>query len=111
MDDSRAVLVDPDTEGLARIESPASQSNGESRLLQWRTIGGLVAAPVLFGVVLLWPVPSLNSAAHRLAAILAAVIALWVTEAIPLPLTALIGAAACVLLQIAPADEVFQPFA
>ena len=54
---------------------------------------------------------ALKPAAHRLAAILASVIVLWITEAIPLPLTALLGAAACVLLQVAPAGEVFQPFA
>ena len=54
---------------------------------------------------------SLKAPAHRLAAILAAVVVLWITEAIPLPLTALIGAAACVVLQVAPAKEVFLPFA
>ncbi len=82
-----------------------------SRLLKLRTIVGLVMAPVMFGVVLLWPVEGIKPAGHRLAAILASVIVLWITEAIPLPLTALLGAAACVLLQVAPAGEVFQPFA
>jgi len=61
--------------------------------------------------VLALPMASLKPAGHRLAAIMAAVIVLWITEAIPLPLTALIGAAACVLLQVAPAKEVFLPFA
>src|SRR5687768_11884931 len=36
---------------------------------------------------------------------------LWITEALPMPVTALIGAAACVLLQIAEAKEVFASFA
>ncbi len=36
---------------------------------------------------------------------------LWVTEALPLPVTALLGAAVCVVLQVAPAREVFAPFA
>src|SRR3954471_1615520 len=53
----------------------------------------------------------LSVAAHRLAAVLAAVVVLWVTEALPLPVTALLGAAACVVLQVAPAKEVFAPFA
>jgi di/tricarboxylate transporter len=36
---------------------------------------------------------------------------LWITEALPLPATALLGAAACVVLRVAPAKEVFAPFA
>ena len=55
--------------------------------------------------------PGLPAAAHRLAAVLAAVVVLWVTEALPLAVTALLGAAACVVLQVAPAKEVFAPFA
>jgi len=49
--------------------------------------------------------------AHRLAAILAAVVVLWVTEALPMPVTALLGAAAAVVMGVAPAREVFAPFA
>src|SRR5438094_1852796 len=89
----------------------AAALEGEARLLRLRTIAGLTLAPLLFAVVLLLPLTSLKPPAHRLAAILAAVVVLWITEAIPLPLTALIGAAACVLLQVAPAKEVFLPFA
>jgi sodium-dependent dicarboxylate transporter 2/3/5 len=43
--------------------------------------------------------------------VLAAVVILWVTEALPLPVTALLGASASVVLQVAPAREVFAPFA
>jgi solute carrier family 13 (sodium-dependent dicarboxylate transporter), member 2/3/5 len=53
----------------------------------------------------------LRPEAHRLAAVLAAVVALWVTEALPLPVTALLGASTCVVLRVAPAKEVFAPFA
>jgi sodium-dependent dicarboxylate transporter 2/3/5 len=38
-------------------------------------------------------------------------VVLWVTEALPLSVTALLGAAACVVLGVAPAKEVFAPFA
>src|SRR5436853_840264 len=89
----------------------AAALESETRLLHLRTLAGLTLAPLLFGIVLLLPLPSLKPAAHRLAAILAAVVVLWITEAIPLPLTALLAAAACVLLQVAPAKEVFLPFA
>src|SRR5689334_12946795 len=89
----------------------AEAIEGEARLLHVRTIAGLTLAPLLFSVVLLLPLTALEPQAHRLAAILAAVVVLWITEAIPLPLTALVSAAACVLLQVAPAKEVFLPFA
>jgi sodium-dependent dicarboxylate transporter 2/3/5 len=54
---------------------------------------------------------ALTPEAWRLAAIVAAVVVLWFTEALPLAVTALLGAAACVLLGVAPAKEVFAPFA
>jgi sodium-dependent dicarboxylate transporter 2/3/5 len=72
---------------------------------------GAILAPVAFLLMLALPMPGLASAAHRLAAVLAAVVVLWVTEALPLAVTALLGAAASVVLQVAPAKEVFAPFA
>ena len=53
----------------------------------------------------------LNPDAQSLAMILAAVVVLWVTEALPLPVTALAGVVACVVAGVAPANEVFRPFA
>jgi solute carrier family 13 (sodium-dependent dicarboxylate transporter), member 2/3/5 len=72
---------------------------------------GAVLAPAVFLLLLLLPLDGLPDPAHRLAAVLAAVVVLWVTEALPLPVTALLGAAACVVLQVAPAKDVFAPFA
>ncbi|HVF38918.1 MAG TPA: DASS family sodium-coupled anion symporter [Gemmatimonadaceae bacterium] len=72
---------------------------------------GYVAAPALFLIVLLLPLPGLSPEAHRLAAIMSAVVVLWITEAIPMPVTAIAGAAACVIMRVAPAREVFAPFA
>ena len=72
---------------------------------------GAVVAPAVFISLLVLPMPGLSPEAHRLAAVLAAVVVLWVTEALPLPVTALLGASACVMLQVAPAKEVFAPFA
>ena len=76
-----------------------------------RRLLGSVLAPAAFAGLLALPLPGLTPEAHRLAAVLAAVVVLWVTEALPLPVTALLGASACVLLQVAPAKEVFAPFA
>jgi sodium-dependent dicarboxylate transporter 2/3/5 len=64
-----------------------------------------------FVTLLAVPMSALSPGAHRLGAVLAAVVVLWVTEALPLPVTALLGATACVILQVAPAKEVFAPFA
>ena len=76
-----------------------------------RAITGAILAPALGLALLWWPMPGVTPEAHRLAGVLAAVVVLWVTEALPLPVTALLGAAACVVLGIAPAKEVFAPFA
>jgi sodium-dependent dicarboxylate transporter 2/3/5 len=75
-----------------------------------RTVGSFLA-PAVFLALLALPFPSLSAEAHRLAAVMGAVVVLWVTEALPLPVTALLGASACVALDVAPAREVFAPFA
>ncbi|MGZ8391448.1 MAG: SLC13 family permease [Gemmatimonadales bacterium] len=72
---------------------------------------GAVLAPAVFVLLLALPMGALPPPAHRLAAVMGAVVVLWVTEALPLAVTALLGAAFCVLLQVAPAKEVFAPFA
>jgi sodium-dependent dicarboxylate transporter 2/3/5 len=62
--------------------------------------------------VLAWQAASgLELPAHRLAAVLAAVIVLWVSEAIPMAMTAFLGVAVAVVLGVAPANEAFAPFA
>ncbi len=57
------------------------------------------------------PTPSLSKEAHLLAAILGIVITFWISEAIPIPVTALLGAGLCVILGVAPAKTVLAPFA
>lgn len=96
---------------MAAGPSTGELQEREARLLGFRRLTGFVVAPLAFCAILALPIPALTPPAHRLAAILGAVIVLWITEALPLPLTALVGAAACVLLQVAPAKEVFVPFA
>jgi solute carrier family 13 (sodium-dependent dicarboxylate transporter), member 2/3/5 len=53
----------------------------------------------------------LSPEAQSLAVIVVAVVVLWITEALPLAVTALVGAVACVVAGVAPAREVFAPFA
>jgi sodium-dependent dicarboxylate transporter 2/3/5 len=84
---------------------------GEERFERWRRRTGFVLAPLVFALLLLAPLDGLKPEAHRLAAVMAAVVVLWITEALPMPATALLGAAACVVLRVAPAKEVFAPYA
>jgi sodium-dependent dicarboxylate transporter 2/3/5 len=76
----------------------------------WRGRIGLVLAPLVF--VALWSAPlALPEPAHRFAAVLAAVVVLWISEAIPMAVTAFLGVALAVVLGVAPAAQAFAPFA
>ena len=88
-----------------------SGANGiEHPVELWRRRIGLVLAPLVF--VALWSAPlALPLPAHRLAAILGAVVILWMSEAVPMTMTALLGVSLAVLLGVAPAAQAFAPFA
>ena len=85
-------------------------SPAEERFNAQRRTVGLIAGPLIFVALLLAPIP-LPVGAHRLAAILAMVIVFWVTEALPLPVTALTGPVMAVVLGIAPVRPAFASFA
>ena len=91
--------------GASEVYSPAEELFNRRR----RTVG-FVAGPLLLIVLLLAPLP-LARPAHTLAAILAMMVVLWVTEALPLAVTALIGPVLAVILQVGPARTVLAPFA
>jgi len=85
-------------------------SDLEARFDLWRGRAGLILAPIV--CLGLWFAPlGLEPRAHKLAAVLGTVAVLWVAESIPMPVTALVAAAACVLVGVAPAKQVFSPFA
>jgi sodium-dependent dicarboxylate transporter 2/3/5 len=108
-------------------EPEIPQSDLERRFERVRSGVGLILAPLLFLVI--WSLPlstrptnagtdpgtavqaPLTPQAHALAAIMATVIWLWLTEPIPMTVTALLGAAGCVVLRVADAKTVFAPFA
>jgi sodium-dependent dicarboxylate transporter 2/3/5 len=81
----------------------------ESTFDEWRARVGTVLAPVVFFALWFAPLP-LNYQAHALAAILGLTIVLWVTEAIPMAATALLGPALCVVFGVAKDKDVFASF-
>jgi di/tricarboxylate transporter len=91
--------------GAVEAYSPSEELFNRRR----RTVG-LVLGPIVLIALLAAPIP-LASAPHRLAAILAMMVVLWVTEALPLAVTALIGPVLAVILQVVPARTAFAPFA
>ena len=90
---------------------PPTKTDAELRFDEARRKVGIVAGPLVFLLVLAWPFASLTPEAHRLAAVIGLVIVFWVTEALPLPVTALLGPALAVVLQVAPVGDTFRPFA
>lgn len=94
-----------------QIEVRQQLSDAEIRFERWRNTIGIFLGPVVFLVLALLPFPTLPPAAHKLLAILGLVITFWVTEPIPIPVTALLGAALCVILGVGPDKEVLASFA
>jgi sodium-dependent dicarboxylate transporter 2/3/5 len=91
--------------------SPTTRTQSEIQFDETRRKVGIVAGPLVFLLVLAWPFTSLTPEGHRLAAIMALVIVFWISEALPLAVTALLGPTLAVLLQVAPAALTFRPFA
>jgi sodium-dependent dicarboxylate transporter 2/3/5 len=91
--------------GATETYSPAEELFNRRR----RTVG-LFLAPAVLLVLLAAPLP-IPAPAHRLAAILAMMVVLWVTEALPLAVTALIGPVLAIVLRVAPARTALAPFA
>ena len=71
----------------------------EQRFERARQTIGLVAGPIVFVVMLLLPM-GIDDNQQRLAAILCFTIVYWLSEAIPIPATAILSLALCVLLQV-----------
>ena len=85
-------------------------SEVEARVEHIRRTAGFLLAPAIFVALLVAPL-GISAPAHRLAAILAAVVVLWVCESLPLAITAILGPILAVVLQVAPARQVFASFA
>jgi len=93
------------------VEAVEAYSPAEQQFNQRRKTIGLFVAPLLFLLVLALPIASLTPQAHRLAAILVLVVALWVSEALPLAVSALLGPLLAIVLRVAPAPKALSSFA
>ena len=87
-------------EAIGAVET---YSPSEERFNRRRRTAGLLLAPVVLIGVLLAPTPGLSPEAHRLAAIMLTVVLLWVSEALPMAVTAILGPMLAIVLQVAPA--------
>ncbi|MBM3750596.1 MAG: DASS family sodium-coupled anion symporter [Acidimicrobiia bacterium] len=90
--------------------SGESYSPAEDLFNRRRRTAGLILGPLL-AALMLWLPMDVSPAAHNLSAVLVLMIVLWMTEAIPLAATALLGPTLVVVLGVAPARAAFAPFA
>ncbi len=94
-------------EAIGAVES---YSPAEEVFNRKRRTWGLLLGPIVF--VLMWVAPlPLAAPAHRMAAILAMVVVLWISEALPMAITAMLGPVLAVVCQVAPARAALAPFA
>ena len=92
------------------IQAVETYSPAEERFNARRRTIGLFLGPAVLIALLVAPLP-ISGPAHRLAAILAMVVVFWVTEALPLAVTALLGPVLAVIFQVAPVRAAFASFA
>jgi sodium-dependent dicarboxylate transporter 2/3/5 len=85
-------------------------SPAEETFNRRRQTFGLIAGPALAIAILLLP-SALAPAAQRVGAVLALMIVFWMTEALPLAVTALLGPTLCIILGVATAQIAYAPFA
>ena len=91
--------------GAVETFSPA-----EERFNRRRRTAGLFLAPAVFLILLFAPL-ELPLLAHRMAAIMGLVITLWITEALPLAITAILGPCLAVVFGITSGRAALAPFA
>ncbi len=92
------------------IEAVESYSPAEERFNRRRRTAGLWFSPAVLVVLLALPLP-LPVAGHRMAAIMGFVVVLWMTEALPMAVTAMLGPMLAVIFGVADARSALAPFA
>ena len=92
------------------IDAVERYSPAEERFNRRRRTVGLWLAPAVLLVLLALPMP-LSVAGHRMAAIMGLVVVLWMTEALPMAVTAMLGPMLAVIFGVADARSALAPFA
>jgi len=92
--------------GAVETFSPA-----EEQFNRRRRTAGLFLAPAVFLILLFAPLGDIPVAAHRMAAVMGLVITLWLTEALPLAITAMLGPCVAVMLGVTTGRQALAPFA
>lgn len=98
----------PPPPGSASEEGRLSEA--EIRFERRRRRAGLVLGPAAFALLLAFPPGDLGLAPARLLAVVSWVLVWWITEAVPLPVTAVLGPALTVVLGVVPVKDAFAPF-
>jgi len=92
--------------GAVETFSPA-----EEQFNRRRRTAGLFLAPAVFLILLFAPLGDIPVTAHRMAAVMGLVITLWLTEALPLAITAMLGPCVAVMLGVTTGRQALAPFA
>jgi solute carrier family 13 (sodium-dependent dicarboxylate transporter), member 2/3/5 len=91
---------------MAEVESIKNDATAKSIVIK------TLIALALGILIIIMPRPeNLTPEGHRFLALLITAVVLWVTEAVPIGVTALIAGAGLILLQIQPAQNAWAPFA
>lgn len=85
-------------------------SRAEQRFEFWRRNVGMMLGPLLFLLLLLLAPPTLDPTQKKTLAVVAWILVWWVSEAVPLPVSALLGPALLVLLAVDNPTALFAPF-
>lgn len=95
---------------MSEPEAHETLSAAEQRFESLRRTVGLFVGPVVLALGLLFPIAGLEPAAARLMPVLAFTLVWWITEAVPLPVTALLAPTLAIALGVGTAKEIYAPF-
>jgi hypothetical protein len=100
--------VEPERRPTSKtLEQQAGRlTEAEERFERGRRTIGLFLGPLVFLALLALPL-DLDGKQQALAAVLGLIVTWWITEAIPIPITGVVGLCLCAILKVASADDVF----